>query len=743
MMKNNKKLILSILLLGIIIVTNAQVRFPDKLEHNNPMLPLIEPSQVKGGVQHFNTIAERNSFPIGKRDLGMIVTYPVNDTMKVVVFNGTTVLDPQWVDPFNWKSITGSTSVSGNNINFYTITDGDTLITAEWIRGQNITGNTGSTTASEGLTSVAGDIQLGGTVNTAKTINLLGGGTYLNIGGKIIVTNQNAVTGNTYGIPPTTTASLYISSDGLRVASNGQTDVLFGSQMLVRQPIISMFDNYNTLTERQYVDYGNIKQEIKKNLLAYDDTASVDLSNYYNITQTDNSINSKIITYRDTLTYRRPKIITAIGNTLSIPSLLATNFTLSGSLATNKTSGDTLITNEFMRQQIRNFRDSLTFEANYIEATNVTVPGYSNMYSVKSDTLIGKVIKSYDLQRMIEIKSTGINVNRGLYGAKTYLGDENSGSVETLFNLRTLVDSTKAFNINAKDKYFSVTAKQIKTDIPIFNINGKVKTNSLEIGDVTVSSMTDGVILGTREYIDQKFIDFTPPTNVDLTTYWDSLEVKDYVTNAATITLNDGILDARNNGFEPYTSQFNGVFYRHSDNPNSSAYHLKYNGPFYPYSLNFGTNAATAMTTGSTLATTDYVIANQTTLNGATGQIGQADMFKVLSDTIVTKKVTFIPFTNATATGAITLNLGSYSTFELTLTGNITLDYSNATTGSYTILFKQDATGSRTLTFAAGKWQGSGVSLTSAANSYTLLSCYYSTAFGVMVVTSVNTLTAL
>jgi hypothetical protein len=137
------------------------------------------------------------------------------------------------------------------------------------------------------------------------------------------------------------------------------------------------------------------------------------------------------------------------------------------------------------------------------------------------------------------------------------------------------------------------------------------------------------------------------------------------------------------------------------------------------------------------------VIANQTTLNGATGQIGQADMFKVLSDTIVTKKVTFIPFTNATATGAITLNLGSYSTFELTLTGNITLDYSNATTGSYIILLKQDAVGSRTLSFASGKWIGANVTLSGAANKYTLLSCYYSQSNNVMIITSVNTLSSL
>jgi hypothetical protein len=42
--------------------------------------------------------------------------------------------------------------------------------------------------------------------------------------------------------------------------------------------------------------------------------------------------------------------------------------------------------------------------------------------------------------------------------------------------------------------------------------------------------------------------------------------------------------------------------------------------------------------------------------------------------------------------------------WDLTLTGNTTLDYSNATAGSYVIQVKQDATGGRTLSFTTNKF---------------------------------------
>lgn len=78
--------------------------------------------------------------------------------------------------------------------------------------------------------------------------------------------------------------------------------------------------------------------------------------------------------------------------------------------------------------------------------------------------------------------------------------------------------------------------------------------------------------------------------------------------------------------------------------------------------------------------------------------------------------------TNATATGATTLNLANGNVFNLTLTGNVTFTFSGATNGTacaFSIYIKQDATGSRTVTWpASAKWAGgSAPTLSTTANA--------------------------
>jgi hypothetical protein len=66
--------------------------------------------------------------------------------------------------------------------------------------------------------------------------------------------------------------------------------------------------------------------------------------------------------------------------------------------------------------------------------------------------------------------------------------------------------------------------------------------------------------------------------------------------------------------------------------------------------------------------------------------------------------------TNATATGAVTLNLASGNVHNVTLTGNTTFTFSGAAVGaarSFTLILRQDATGSRSVTWPASvKWAG-------------------------------------
>lgn len=83
--------------------------------------------------------------------------------------------------------------------------------------------------------------------------------------------------------------------------------------------------------------------------------------------------------------------------------------------------------------------------------------------------------------------------------------------------------------------------------------------------------------------------------------------------------------------------------------------------------------------------------------------------------------------TNATATGSVSVNIANGPYHVLTLTGNITLSFTNpAATGyvsSVTVEFIQDATGSRTITWPGSlEWDsGTAPTLTTSANAVSIL----------------------
>ena len=86
--------------------------------------------------------------------------------------------------------------------------------------------------------------------------------------------------------------------------------------------------------------------------------------------------------------------------------------------------------------------------------------------------------------------------------------------------------------------------------------------------------------------------------------------------------------------------------------------------------------------------------------------------------------------TNATATGAVTVNLSNGNLHHLTLTGNVTLTLSGATNGrvcSLTLLITQDATGGRSITWPASvKWlpAGSAPSFTTTASTRSIVELF-------------------
>ena len=85
---------------------------------------------------------------------------------------------------------------------------------------------------------------------------------------------------------------------------------------------------------------------------------------------------------------------------------------------------------------------------------------------------------------------------------------------------------------------------------------------------------------------------------------------------------------------------------------------------------------------------------------------------------------------NATATGAVTVNLSNGNLHHLTLTGNVTLTLSGATNGrvcSLTLLITQDATGGRSITWPASvKWlpAGSAPSFTTTASTRSIVELF-------------------
>lgn len=66
------------------------------------------------------------------------------------------------------------------------------------------------------------------------------------------------------------------------------------------------------------------------------------------------------------------------------------------------------------------------------------------------------------------------------------------------------------------------------------------------------------------------------------------------------------------------------------------------------------------------------------------------------------KAVNHLPITNSSVSGTYSLDYAEANVWNLTLTGDTTLDYTNSFEGSYVIRVQQDGTGGRTLGFAGG-----------------------------------------
>jgi hypothetical protein len=92
------------------------------------------------------------------------------------------------------------------------------------------------------------------------------------------------------------------------------------------------------------------------------------------------------------------------------------------------------------------------------------------------------------------------------------------------------------------------------------------------------------------------------------------------------------------------------------------------------------------------------------------------------NETLFSNAVHHTVTTNANVSGTYSVDMNASNVFNLTLTGDTTLNYTNDAVGSYIIQITQDATGGRTLSFASNRFLSDGVpSISTAANSISLI----------------------
>lgn len=95
------------------------IKYPDKIEHNNPALPILEPDEMQGGWQVVADVTARNLIPEAKRLVGQAVNW-FNAAWVTKRFQGPDTTDPEWTNEANWSEIGGTTIVPveetlGNN----------------------------------------------------------------------------------------------------------------------------------------------------------------------------------------------------------------------------------------------------------------------------------------------------------------------------------------------------------------------------------------------------------------------------------------------------------------------------------------------------------------------------------------------------------------------------------------------------------------------------------------------------
>lgn len=85
--------------------------YPDKIEHNNPSLPLVDDNQLGGGFRIVADKTARNAIPAGKRKINGLVAWTEGTSNKLMKYIGPDLLDASWQNDANWAAIGNSADV--------------------------------------------------------------------------------------------------------------------------------------------------------------------------------------------------------------------------------------------------------------------------------------------------------------------------------------------------------------------------------------------------------------------------------------------------------------------------------------------------------------------------------------------------------------------------------------------------------------------------------------------------------
>lgn len=79
--------------------------YPDSLEHKNTDNPIVSSLNVQGGHHEVNDVSARNTIPIKKRRIRMMVSYNDGTTEVTKKFVGATVDNTTWSNESNWQAV--------------------------------------------------------------------------------------------------------------------------------------------------------------------------------------------------------------------------------------------------------------------------------------------------------------------------------------------------------------------------------------------------------------------------------------------------------------------------------------------------------------------------------------------------------------------------------------------------------------------------------------------------------------